>query len=368
MKYEEFIKKLVSGLSNDDMSKLINHKKIEVTGFPRVTSKNRTFILKLLMQKKNIDIIYELMISKSIFSGKEKVRLEDQEKLWDEFNRYLTEGSLNEEEAISLFLINIYQSLGLKEAKEFYYENEEELMKIKKSFDKANTNELEFLKISKKVISLEKEIDEIKYREKQYKKTIKKYETEKKLWILERKKSDEEFEHVREELIIQTEKNKELVSSYKSTEKAKKALEANLKSLNSNIKILEKDLIEKNAVIDRELEIKKKSDNTIKLLTDEIESITITKSEAKEIRPEDRILVVGDPKNSTFSENSLFFIFESEELAKLKEEISVNKYKEIWMLEYVLSRPFIKKLKKTEFGIEKKLFNSFLEIMKEIEN
>ncbi|CCO09582.2 hypothetical protein BN424_99 [Carnobacterium maltaromaticum LMA28] len=367
-KYEEFIKKLVSGLNNEDMSKLINNKRIAVTGFPKVTSKNRTFILKMLLQKKNIDTIYELMISKSIFSGKEKISLDDREKLWDIFNRYLAEGSLYEDEAISLFLIDIYQSFGIEEAKEFYYEKEEELEQIKKVFDEVDTNELEFLKASKKLVSLEKEIDEIKYREKQYKKTIKKYESEKKLWIAERKKNNEKFENVNTQLIIQIEKNNEIMSNYESTEKIKKTLEIELRSLNSNVEMLEKILIEKNAVIDKELEIKKNSEHTIKLLSNEIKNIVTTEQEKEKTEYENRILIVGDPKNSTFYENNLFFIFESEELVTLKEEISVNKYKEIWMLEYVLSRPFIKKLKKTEFGIEKKLFNSFLEIMKEIEN
>ncbi|EMF0513976.1 hypothetical protein H7567_001872, partial [Enterococcus hirae] len=82
-KYEVFVKKILAGLSNLELSKLVNNKRIKISGFTKVTEKNRDFILNSLMNKKNIDTIYELMINKSVYTMSLDLEIKDDKNLWN---------------------------------------------------------------------------------------------------------------------------------------------------------------------------------------------------------------------------------------------------------------------------------------------
>ena len=65
-----------------------------------------------------------------------------------------------------------------------------------------------------------------------------------------------------------------------------------------------------------------------------------------EERVNNRILLIGNPKNSKLINNERFDVYDNEDLAQLIMEINTNNYEEVWVLEYLLSRPFIKEIKR----------------------
>ena len=334
-RYEIFIKKILTGLPNSELSKLVNEKKIKISGFTKVTEKNRNFILNSLMSKKNIDTIYELMIKKAVYTTSLDLEVKDDKKLWYLFNKLSDSFKGSYSEYISLFLIKVYQEFGVDVALNFFIENEVQIEKNEKekisSVSMIDKKEFENIK---KILSVMKD------KERSSNSKIRKLEKEKINWNNEEKKLNSKIKELKENYFYEQKKNKQL--------------EYDNKILNKRI---EKNKIE------------------ISKLHETIEELEIiinnlkkhNKEKDMEERVNNRILLIGNPKNSKLINNERFDVYDNEDLAQLIMEINTNNYEEVWVLEYLLSRPFIKEIKRENLKVTKKMFSSFMNIIKDIE-
>ena len=326
-RYEIFIKKILTGLPNSELSKLVNETK--------VTEKNRNFILNSLMSKKNIDTIYELMIKKAVYTTSLDLEVKDDKKLWYLFNKLSDSFKGSYSEYISLFLIKVYQEFGVDVALNFFIENEVQIEKNEKEKISlvSMIDKKEFENI-KKILSVMKD------KERSSNSKIRKLEKEKINWNNEEKKLNSKIKELKENYFYEQKKNKQL--------------EYDNKILNKRI---EKNKIE------------------ISKLHETIEELEIiinnlkkhNKEKDMEERVNNRILLIGNPKNSKLINNERFDVYDNEDLAQLIMEINTNNYEEVWVLEYLLSRPFIKEIKRENLKVTKKMFSSFMNIIKEIE-
>ena len=310
-------------------------KKIKISGFTKVTEKNRNFILNSLMSKKNIDTIYELMIKKAVYTTSLDLEVKDDKKLWYLFNKLSDSFKGSYSEYISLFLIKVYQEFGVDVALNFFIENEVQIEKNEKEKISlvSMIDKKEFENI-KKILSVMKD------KERSSNSKIRKLEKEKINWNNEEKKLNSKIKELKENYFYEQKKNKQL--------------EYDNKILNKRI---EKNKIE------------------ISKLHETIEELEIiinnlkkhNKEKDMEERVNNRILLIGNPKNSKLINNERFDVYDNEDLAQLIMEINTNNYEEVWVLEYLLSRPFIKEIKRENLKVTKKMFSSFMNIIKEIE-
>ncbi|EOS7913569.1 hypothetical protein IGJ22_002321 [Enterococcus sp. DIV0448] len=334
-KYEVFVKKILAGLSNLELSKLVNNKRIKISGFTKVTEKNRDFILNSLMNKKNIDTIYELMINKSVYTMSLDLEIKDDKNLWNLFNNMSDTFKGSYSEYTSLFLIKVYQEFGLEVALNFFIENENQIEKNEKEKMISNSfiDKKEFENM-KKMLSIMKD-NETKSNSK-----IKKLEKEKINWNDVEKNLNSKIKELEEKYFYELKKNKQL---------------------EDDKKILEKRIEE------NKLEVIKLHE-TVKELEIIISNLNKhNKEKSMEEIVNNKVLLIGNPKNSKLINNKRFVVYENEDLTELIMEINSNNYEEVWVLEYLLSRPFIKEIKRANLEVSKKMFSSFIEIIKEIE-
>lgn len=310
-------------------------KKIKISGFTKVTEKNRNFILNSLMSKKNIDTIYELMIKKAVYTTSLDLEVKDDKKLWYLFNKLSDSFKGSYSEYISLFLIKVYQEFGVDVALNFFIENEVQIEKNEKEKISlvSMIDKKEFENI-KKILSVMKD------KERSSNSKIRKLEKEKINWNNEEKKLNSKIKELKENYFYEQKKNKQLEYDNKILNKRIEKNKIEISKLNETIEELE-------IIINN---LKKHN-----------------KEKDMEERVNNRILLIGNPKNSKLINNERFDVYDNEDLAQLIMEINTNNYEEVWVLEYLLSRPFIKEIKRENLKVTKKMFSSFMNIIKEIE-
>ncbi|MCI1181233.1 hypothetical protein N6B80_11845, partial [Enterococcus faecium] len=263
------------------------------------------------------------------------LEVKDDKKLWYLFNKLSDSFKGSYSEYISLFLIKVYQEFGVDVALNFFIENEVQIEKNEKEKISlvSMIDKKEFENI-KKILSVMKD------KERSSNSKIRKLEKEKINWNNEEKKLNSKIKELKENYFYEQKKNKQL--------------EYDNKILNKRI---EKNKIE------------------ISKLHETIEELEIiinnlkkhNKEKDMEERVNNRILLIGNPKNSKLINNERFDVYDNEDLAQLIMEINTNNYEEVWVLEYLLSRPFIKEIKRENLKVTKKMFSSFMNIIKEIE-
>ncbi|HFD1796245.1 TPA: hypothetical protein QFP13_002532, partial [Enterococcus faecium] len=166
-----------------------------------------------------------------------------------------------------------------------------------------------------------------------------------------------EFENIKKILSVMKDKERSSNSKIRKLEKEKINWNNEEKKLNSKIKELKenyfyeqkknKQLEYDNKILNKRIE---KNKIEISKLHETIEELEIiinnlkkhNKEKDMEERVNNRILLIGNPKNSKLINNERFDVYDNEDLAQLIMEINTNNYEEVWVLEYLLSRPFIK--------------------------
>ena len=233
-RYEIFIKKILNGLPNSELSKLVNEKKIKISGFTKVTEKNRNFILNSLMSKKNIDTIYELMIKKAVYTTSLDLEVKDDKKLWYLFNKLSDSFKGSYSEYISLFLIKVYQEFGVDVALNFFIENEVQIEKNEKEKISlvSMIDKKEFENI-KKILSVMKD------KERSSNSKIRKLEKEKINWNNEEKKLNSKIKELKENYFYEQKKNKQLEYDNKILNKRIEKNKIEISKLNETIEELE---------------------------------------------------------------------------------------------------------------------------------
>ncbi|HGF8092081.1 TPA: hypothetical protein QFB98_002499, partial [Enterococcus faecium] len=256
-------------------------------------------------------------------------------KLWYLFNKLSDSFKGSYSEYISLFLIKVYQEFGVDVALNFFIENEVQIEKNEKEKISlvSMIDKKEFENI-KKILSVMKD------KERSSNSKIRKLEKEKINWNNEEKKLNSKIKELKENYFYEQKKNKQLEYDNKILNKRIEKNKIEISKLNETIEELE-------IIINN---LKKHN-----------------KEKDMEERVNNRILLIGNPKNSKLINNERFDVYDNEDLAQLIMEINTNNYEEVWVLEYLLSRPFIKEIKRENLKVTKKMFSSFMNIIKEIE-
>lgn len=411
--YEDLIGYILDGYRNNELEKIIRHKRIKIKGIREVNDRTRDIVLKNLKTKRNLFELYQLWKTPK---NKLSERSEIHDFNFEEVINNIELGNLSSFEGLTNYLLSMIEIDGFEKAIHFWGINKESLKKIrlnneieveheeKKETDnniivKNHQKELETLEKKHSKERLKWQINKTKMDKliKQRDNEILKLQTDKKelqkkyLNTLDELKGKFEIDkkdttemnnliNQRDRLKIEFEKTKTENNNLKQENIKKYEFIAELKATNMlNISVIKKlnQFIQKqkddeiylepttaplNLKVNKEIERQNSEENVEKqvISTHEDFNQVVKNSVIQENDEQKKILVFGDITGSNFKD-ALFEIYTSNIMPKDISALDEDDYEAIWLIKYRFTKKgqrssILNKFKKV------KVINNFIEL------